>query len=72
MLVRRYCEILPLTVLKITLLGRPLFQQHLRGDVGLKARVKEFPLVIAGRENLQFKNRPKKSADTTNTVAMFH
>lgn len=46
-----HCEILPLTVLKITLLGRPLFQLQLGGDAGLKVRVKESPVVIAGRES---------------------
>lgn len=56
-------------VLKITLVGRPLFQQQLGGDAGLKVRVK---VMIAGRESLQLKNRPKKSVDTTNTAAMFH
>lgn len=61
-----------MTVLKITLLGRALFQHQLGGDVGLKVRVKEFPIVIAGRESLQLKNRPKKSVDTTNTAVVFH
>lgn len=58
-----------MTMLKITLLGRPLFQQQLGGDVSLKVRVK---VMVAGRESLQLKNRPKKSVDTTNTAAMSH
>lgn len=38
----------------------------------MKVEVKEFPVVMAGRESLQLKNRPKKSVDTTNKAAVFH